>query len=85
MALETIIRLTPAYLSPRPVDAILVAWISNEDIQAVRAGEVETLMINGKRINLDPTVHFWPTQMVFNMAQAGKRRRDAMVKDLLSL
>ena len=85
MAYEPIIRATPEHLSPRPVDAILTAWLNDNDVQAIRQGDVESLMIGTKVINLDARIHHHPTQQVINLAMLKKRKRAELIKSLLSL
>ena len=53
-------------------NATLIAWHSDQDVQAVRIDGAERLYVDGRLIPLtDAQAH--PTQMVINYCSAGKR------------
>lgn len=65
-----------AHLTTIP-DATLIAWHSDEDIQAVRIGVTcEELYVDGRLIPLGAE-HAHPTQQVINYCRAGKRAQKA--------
>jgi len=74
-----------SHLSPLPEGAVLIAWHTQEDVQAVRlANQEEALLIAGRRVPLDPARDWHPSQLVINIAREGKRAGRALIKSLSS-